>query len=170
MQHIGYTKKAKGLDGSLKVKIFEEYLEDFARATVLFLEINGKPLPYFIQKVEVQQDLVVQLEEVSDRNAAALVAGKPILLRTEDLLAATEREWVVEGLTYAHLEGFTLVDETIGVIGTIGAIIELPQQEMAIVEHDGKEVLIPLNEQLITHLDESQQLVRLDLPTGLLQL
>lgn len=170
MQHIGYTKKAKGLDGSLKVKIFDEYVEDFAQAEVLFLEMSGKHLPFFVQKLEVQSDLVVQFEDVTDRNSAALLTGKSIFLRPQDILADEDRQLEIEELEYAFVEGFLLKDPRLGVIGTIKEVIELPQQEMAVVDYQNKEILIPLNEQLIEEINETTQEITIDLPDGLLDL
>ena len=45
---IGKTKKASGVKGELKVNIDEKYLEDFLQATVLFLTIQGKNVPFFV--------------------------------------------------------------------------------------------------------------------------
>ncbi|MFK7934861.1 MAG: ribosome maturation factor RimM, partial [Saprospiraceae bacterium] len=170
MQHIGYTKKAKGLDGSIKVKIFDEHLEDFAQAEVLFLEISGKHLPYFIEKVEVQSDLVVQFEDVADRNTAAMLTGKSIFMRESDLLAEEDKQLELEELEYAFLTGFLMKDETVGEVGKIEEVVELPQQEMAVVSYQNKEIMIPLNEQLITEIKEKEQFLIVDLPAGLLEL
>ena len=170
MQHIGYTKKPKGLDGSLKVKIFDEYLEDFAQTEVLFLEINGREIPYFIEKVELQKELVVQLEEINDRNAAAQLVNKSIYLRNEDIIADEERQLEVAELAYAHLVDFLLTDTELGEVGKIAEVIEMPQQEMAVVNYHEKEVLIPLNDQLIQGIDTAARVVTVQLPAGLLEL
>jgi 16S rRNA processing protein RimM len=44
----------------------------------------------------------------------------------------------------------------------------MPQQEMAFLDYRGREVLIPLNEQLIISIDETQKHILMDLPEGLL--
>jgi len=61
-------------------------------------------------------------------------------------------------------------DKTHGVLGEIKEIIEYPQQEMAAIIIKEKEVLIPLNEQLILEIDEEKKLISMDLPEGLLNL
>mgnify|MGYP003841375859 CR=1 FL=1 len=48
---------------------------------------------------------------------------------------------------------FTLVDAEIGELGKIEDVIEFPQQEMAVISHNEKEVFIPLHESLIEKLN-----------------
>lgn len=170
MQHIGFTKKAKGLDGSIKVKIFDEFVEDFVQAEVIFLTIGGKEIPYFIEKIDLQSELVVQLEDVTDRNTAAQLSSKSIYLREQDILADEKRQLETEELAYAYLTNFLMVDEVAGEIGEIEEVIELPQQEMAVVNYKNKEILIPLNDQLITEIDKNHQQIKVALPDGLLEL
>lgn len=63
-----------------------------------------------------------------------------------------------------------LVDQNAGEIGHITEVLEMPQQEMAAVQYQGREVLIPLNEQFIIEVDHATQKVLMDLPEGLLNL
>jgi 16S rRNA processing protein RimM len=46
----------------------------------------------------------------------------------------------------------------------------MPQQEMAFVIHNGREVLIPLNESLIVSVDRENKTLLMDLPEGLLDM
>jgi 16S rRNA processing protein RimM len=46
----------------------------------------------------------------------------------------------------------------------------MPHQEMAVVNHHNKEVLIPLNEELIINIDTTKRLIIMNLPEGLVQL
>ncbi len=73
-----------------------------------------------------------------------------------------------ETLEYGHLEGFLLVDKTAGEVGRIDEVLDMPQQEMAFLQYRNREVLIPLNEQFITAIDERAKKVFTDLPEGLL--
>jgi 16S rRNA processing protein RimM len=94
-----------------------------------------------------------------------------VLLREQDILPDHKREFEFEeeeGLEYEHLAGYTLVDETLGAIGVIDEVLEMPQQEMAFLKYKNREVLVPLNEQLIRSIDEAKRQVIMDLPDGLL--
>lgn len=168
---IGRTRKAHGIIGELKVSIEERYLEDFLKNERIFLDVKGVKIPYFIDKVRGGGELILKMEEVDTRDQAIVLQAREIFLRKQDILPDHLREFEPEEeetLEYEHLAGFRLLDETLGEIGVIDEVLEMPQQEMAFLQYKGREVLIPLNEQLILRIDEEKRSVYMDLPEGLL--
>ena len=164
---IGHTKKTYGTKGEMKVFVEDAYVDDFLGASVVFLEIGGKKLPFFIEEIRESGDILVKFEDVDDKNTAVSFSSKKMFLRDTDLTVAPEE---VTEMKYRYLEGFTLIDEESGEIGKIEAVYELPQQEMAEVTYQGKQVLIPLNEKLILQIDKKAGQVIMQLPDGLLSL
>lgn len=153
------------------MSIEERFLEDFLKNERIFLDIKGIKIPYFIASVRGGGELILKLEEVDDRDAAIALQARDVLLRKQDLLPDEAREFEVEeeqGLVYAHLVGFHMTDVTFGEIGVIDEVLDMPQQEMAMLKHKGREVLIPLNEHFIRSIDEANQRVTVELPDGLL--
>ncbi|MEQ1744165.1 MAG: hypothetical protein ABMA02_01980 [Saprospiraceae bacterium] len=71
---------------------------------------------------------------------------------------------------YGYLVGFMLKDQSVGEIGIVQEVLELPQQEMAVVLWKGKEVLVPLNTAFVVSIDLARKEVVTDLPDGLLSL
>ena len=169
---IGHTRKAHGIAGELKLSIEERYVEDFLKNERIFLDVKGTKIPYFVANVRGKGELILQLEDVTDRDAAIMLQGREVFLREKDILHDSEREleFEEETLEYQHLNGYTLVDQTLGAIGTIDEILEMPQQEMALVPYLGREVLIPLNPHYIRSIDHKARKVVVDLPEGLLEL
>ena len=55
-------------------------------------------------------------------------------------------------------------------MGLIEDVREYPQQFLASIQYQEKEVLIPLNEAFIVEIDKTKKLLILDLPDGLLEL
>ncbi|MFN0215341.1 MAG: ribosome maturation factor RimM [Saprospiraceae bacterium] len=168
---IGRTRKAHGLSGELKVFIEERYLEDFMKNERIFLELKGAKLPYFIASVRGGGEMILKLEEVDNRDTATLLQSRDVLLRTQDILPDHAREFEFEdakALEYGSLIGYRMIDNTLGEIGFIDEVLEMPQQEMAFLKYKGKEVLVPLNEQFINSVDEENHRVLVDLPDGLL--
>lgn len=169
--NIGNTRKAHGITGELKLFIEDKYLEDFLKNERIFLDIKGTKIPYFVANVRGKGDLILQLEEVDNRDTALLLQGREVFLREKDLLLEEERELEIpeeETLEFEHLTGFLLVDQTLGEIGPITEVLEMPQQEMAFLTYQNREVLVPLNAQLIVKVDEKNKKVWMDLPDGLL--
>ncbi len=168
---IGRTRKAHGLSGELKVSIEERYLEDFMKNERIFLEVKGVKIPYFIASVRGGGEMILKLEEVDNRDTATLLQAREVMLREQDILPDHAREYEVEeeeGLEYEHLAGYTLIDETLGEVGVIDEVLEMPQQEMAFLKYKNREVLVPLNAQFILSVDEPNRRVHMDLPDGLL--
>ncbi|MFT4973881.1 MAG: ribosomal 30S subunit maturation factor RimM, partial [Saprospiraceae bacterium] len=73
---IGFTKKMSGVNGDLKVSITDQYLEDYLQVGVVFLKIQGKTAPFFIEKHKVSNSLMVKFEDVNNRNDASPLTGK----------------------------------------------------------------------------------------------
>lgn len=170
--NIGYTKKLHGLQGELKLSIEGRYLEDFLKNERIFLDVKGAKVPYFVANVRGKGEMILKLEEVDSRDAAYALQSREVHLRVQDLIPDHKRELEIEEeetLEYEHLTGFQLVDKTVGVVGQIDEVLEMPQQEMAFLKYKGRDVLIPLNGKFITSIDEKSKTVFMDLPEGLLE-
>lgn len=167
---IGHTRKAHGLTGEIKVSIEDQYLEDFLKNERVFIAIKSSKIPYFIANIRGKGEMIVQLEEVDNRDTAQLLQSREIFLRQQDILTDKERELEIpdDSLEYEHLAGYMIVDQSLGEIGTIDEILEMPQQEMAFLRYKNREVLIPMNEHFIVSIDEKGKVVQMDLPEGLL--
>lgn len=169
---IGHTKKAHGITGEIKMHIEDRYAEDFLKNERIFIDVKGTKVPYFIANVRGTNEFIVQLEEVDTREVAQVLQSREICLREKDLIPDDEREIDVEeeeGLVYGRLVGYMLTDQTLGDIGSIDEVLEMPQQEMAFLKYQKREVLVPLNAQLIVKVDDKARKVLMDLPEGLLE-
>ena len=60
-----------------------------------------------------------------------------------------------DDFTYNDLKGYVVSDETQGELGEILEVNEYPQQFVATVLYQEKEVLFPLNEDMIIEIDLS---------------
>lgn len=164
---IGKTLKPHGVKGELKVSIEDAYWEDFNKTKAIFIYVLGQKLPYFIKQIQdANNATILKLEGIDSKEMALSLSSMPIFMRDADISV----EIIEEGLEYGFLEGFYIIDKTLGSIAKIEEVIELPQQEMAVVIYENKEILIPLNEHLIIEIDEKLERVLMDLPEGLLVL
>lgn len=73
-----------------------------------------------------------------------------------------------EDASLLGLMGWSVWDKSAGDIGTIEEIQELPQGFILTVQNEKESFLIPLVEEWITSIDESQQRISMELPEGLL--
>lgn len=164
---IGFTKKTHGAQGELKVSIKDEYLEDFVNAEAVFIQVQGKPLPFFIENLRDAGDILLKLEEVDSPAAAKELTSKELYMRETDLKVAVA---VSPIHVFEQMVGYELADETTGPIGNIISVETLPQQYLAIVSYQEREVFIPLHANLVAAVDHQGKKITLRLPDGLLEL
>jgi len=162
---IGYTKKLYGVKGGIRVQIKEEYFDSFAESKVLFLKIDGRKIPFFIQNIIDSPPLRVLFEDHTDRTTAQALTGKEIFLPSDQIIQPDS-----PSTDLTTLEGFSMEDSIRGSIGKIRELQEYPQQIMAIVEVEDKEILIPLHEHLIDRIEMDSQTIFVSLPDGILEL
>ncbi len=163
---IGYTKKAHGVKGAIRVSIKDQYLATFEEIDVLFLALKGRNIPFFIESKVFETPYRVTFEDHTTREAIEPLTGKEILVQKDKLIL----EETPDDLIYGAYIGYLIVDNTEGEIGTIRDIQEFPQQEMAFVLYQNKEILLPLNEYLIESIEEDSKTILVNLPEGLLDL
>ncbi len=165
---IGFLGKTHGLKGELKLKIDELFIDDFEEAEVIFVKIKGQYTPLFVESIRASDNPIIKFEETDTKEAAATYQHQPFFLRASDVTVLIEEE-VLE-LVYQYCEGFTVIDDELGKLGTIEAIESYPHQEMALIKYRKKSVLIPLNQYIITNIDEANKIVYVALPEGLLDM
>ena len=167
---MGFTRKPFGVNGQLKLKIEPTYLMDVLKADVLFVEIDGQQVPYFIDNFNTTGDLVVLFEEVESREKAAKLVSRPVYLRPADILPPEEKEASLETANSPQYLNYQIEEKDLGPIGPIVRIEEFPQQEMAFVEYQGREVMIPLHPSFVVEENREKKVLVLELPEGMLEI
>ena len=162
--YIGYFTKTKGLKGEVQIYFEFEAYEDLD-LDVLFVDMNGKMVPFFVasHKLYTNQTGLFFFDDIDHIDKAQALVKKKIYLPLSKMPERDEDE-----LSYQDLEGYTAIDETQGELGEIIAVNEYPQQFVATVLYQEKEIMFPLNEDLIIEIDEENQTLLVDLPEGLL--
>lgn len=159
---IGKALKTHGYKGHLKVFIDEFYMQDFEDIKVVF--INN--LPYFITSKDINSDsqAIILLEDIDNKEKAHPLQGKEIFAKDDDLSE------ILDGDEYDHLVGYEITDKTIGNIGKIESIVEMPFQFLAKIIRHKKEILIPMNDDFILNINEQKKIVEMNLPDGFLEI
>src|ERR1700712_3307439 len=163
---VGSVLKTKGLKGEMQLYVDFDNLADID-FNALFIEIGGKLAPYFVESIKYQQKnaAYLYLEDVDTIEKASVLVKKDIYLPNK--LKPKKKK---SDFTLKDLKGFTAVDENEGELGQITAIHEYPQQLIAAVTYKDCEVLFPLNEDTIMGIDVVKNIVKVDLPDGLLDI
>ena len=164
--YIGYITKTKGLKG--EVQLYFEYDEPgLLELDVVFADINGKMVPFFVSVYKMQPNNTcnIYFDDIDHIDKAQPLLRKKIYLPLSKMPDRSEDDF-----HYNDLKGFIVTDETIGELGEIIEINEYPQQFVATVSYQNKEVMFPLNEDMIIEIDEDEGTLLVDLPDGLLDI
>jgi len=162
---IGSIIKTRGLKGELQLYVDLENL-DTINFTAVFIDIAGKLVPYFVQSVKYQKNTAwLFLEDVDTIEKASKLVKKDVYLSNKLKPKKKKNEF-----TLKDLKGFIAIDEHEGELGEILEIQELPQQFIATINYQNREVLFPLNETIIKGIDLEGGEVYVDLPEGLLDI
>ena len=148
--------------------MIEERLTSYVqRGSFVFFDIDGSRVPFQVASVEEGQHFVISLEDVDGRQESDKLTGKEIWVPLEQIKPRHQKS---PRNIKAKWEDYTIHDKKTGVFFPIIRTEEFPQQLMAIVETNGKEMMIPLHDQLIVEIDKEQKIIRMEIPEGLMEL
>lgn len=157
----GTVDKTHGTKGELRITLStDKPFKEWA-----FLEIQGKPVPFYIQSIQNTFDdgALLRLRDVDTVEKASAYVGYI-------LLAPKGKRKKSEVYAEDDFTGFKLIDENLGEIGIVETIEEYPNQLLIKTQYKGEEVLIPAVEAFILEVNEAKQTIYLQLPEGLLEI
>lgn len=166
---IGFVQKTHGVGGQLRIDVKDLFWEDFLETEVLFLEVAGRKTPFFVDNIKTGNLLLIKFEDVDSREEANGLTNRAAFMRESDIAQKEETDIVLEDM-FSLLPGYMIVAESGEEIGNIKQVLEFPQQIMAVVDYEGKELFIPLNDVFIKGIDQEHKAILMELPEGLLDL
>jgi 16S rRNA processing protein RimM len=164
---IGRVAKVHGLRGEVNVVLDVDYPEDYEGLEHLFLEQKGRLVPFFLEHFVLQPGgkALVKFEDLNSLDQVESLVGLEIFLPLSELPQLEDDQY------YFHeLIGFEVIDENLGLIGPVEIIYDLETQDLLGVTHQGKEVLIPIQDGIILKVDKAAKKVYCQLPEGLLDI
>ena len=162
---VGRVIKPHGLKGEVQVLLDVDYPEEYEDMESVFLAIKGELLPYFIERIKITTNVVIVKFDGIDNSEAALKLKNAVLYLPENLLPELEED----GYYFHELVGFEVIDAEKGNIGKVITVYSLPAQNLLAIEHKGKEVLIPMADEILQVVDKEKKQIQVNLPEGLLE-
>lgn len=143
---------------------FKGYL---TKGTFIFFELNGSKVPYQVIETDDSNHFVILLEGVNNKKDSDLLSGYNIWIPIESVKSRHLR-------SPKNIPGkwheYRIIDEGTKLSFDILRVEEYPQQLMAIINIENKEILIPLSDQLISSIDKENKIINMIIPNGLLDL
>src|SRR6185437_14364893 len=134
---VGKIVKIHGQKGEVNALLEVEHPEKISKKESFFVEINKKLVPFFVQRCSINgSKAIIKFEDIdSPESAQALVKA---------VLYLPEEEYTPDENSLLQIEGYLVVDETLGELGKVKEIYETPGQDLLSMTYKGKDVLIPV--------------------------
>lgn len=164
---IGTITKIHGVGGEV-LFCFTDDVFDRAGIDYLFLEIDGLPVPFYIEGYRFKGSgrVIVKFEDINTAEAATELCGADVYFPKSEVV-----ENDGEPLSWTYLAGFKVFDEQAGYLGEVASVNDSTTNILLTVQREkGGDVLIPLHEDFVTACDEKERRLTLRLPEGLLTL
>jgi 16S rRNA processing protein RimM len=164
---LGHIAKVHGLHGEVGIVLDVDYPEDYEDLKHVFVEQKSRLVPYFLEHFVVSHSnkVLAKFEDHDTVEDAEKLVGSTLFLPLSQLESLPEDQYY-----YHELIGFGVIDESLGEIGEVKVIYDLETQDLLGVDHKGKEILIPIQDQIIQKVDKAAKKVYCHLPTGLLDI
>jgi 16S rRNA processing protein RimM len=162
---LGRISKVHGFEGAVTVKLEKTFIENIPDMESVFLEIEGKPVPFFIQESDYPGGDILRLifdgydtfEKVNEFTGCRIFLTKGDKKRPGSDIR-----------TFCNYK-VCLPDSSL--VGTIRELFENPGQWLLEINTPaGKELLIPFHEDLIVLIDKRKKIIIMNLPEGLTDL
>jgi len=167
---LGYFIKTHGLRGHLVAHFDVDDTAAYTKLKTVYLTLASAPnklVAHEVEKVQPQANnrVLLKLRGIDRIEEAEPLRGAQLHLPLTQLPELNDDQF------YFHdVIGFTVVDETLGELGTVENFYELPQQDMLAMRYQGQEVLIPVVDELVSHADQEKKEIYVNLPEGLLDI
>lgn len=153
--------------GEVSVKLDTDEPEEYTEMESVFVEYDGNLVPFFITKSSLQKSslLRVKFEDIDDEDAAEDLVGCKLYLPLELLPQLEDDQF------YFHeVIGYEVEDIRFGKVGTLQGVNDNSPQPLFVIDRQGKEVLIPLNDHFLHSIDKPNKKIIVDTPDGLIDL
>ena len=166
---LGYVTKAHGLHGEVRIFLDVDFPEVYNNLESVLVAYKNAPqtlVPFFIDTLRLSGNTaLVHFEDVDTIDQAEDLREAQLYLPLETLPKLQPGQFY-----YHEVIGYTIVDQKAGTLGTIREIHALAGQDIIAMDYQGKEVLIPVNDDIVGTADHTQQLLHVSLPEGLLDI
>lgn len=165
--YLGRIVSKFSFKGEVLIKLDTDEPESYLEMESVFVEYDNNLVPFFIEKSNLQKSnlLRVKFEEVDSEEDAEDLIKCDLYLPLNLLPELNEDQF------YFHeVIGFTVEDANYGTVGTLTGINDTTAQALFEIEKDGKQILIPMNDEFLLKVDKKNKKIHVKTPEGLIDL
>ena len=160
---VGKVVKAHGVRGALKLLAYGETLGEMEAGEKLVSIEGGAKRQLTLLSLRAQKRAwIAQFEEICTREQAEALTGNDIFVDKDRLPGLPSGEYY-----HFQLIGLSVETKQGKGLGTLRAVLQTGSNDVYVVENEGKELLVPAIEEVISEVDLLNGKLIVDLPEGL---
>ncbi|MGM0635759.1 MAG: ribosome maturation factor RimM [Bacteroidota bacterium] len=165
--YLGKIVSKYSFNGEVLIKLDTDEPHSYENTESILIELGSKLIPFFIEKSSLHKSslLRARIEDVVTEQDADELISASVYLPLSQLPKLEENQFY-----YHEIIGFSAVDNSYGKIGVIKGVNDNTPQALFEIEFEGKEVLIPVNDQFISKIDKAQKVFYFNTPPGLIEM
>lgn len=165
--YLGKIVSKYSFKGEVLVKLDADEPEIYENMESVFVSIRNNLVPFFIDKCRLHKSALLRIdfEEVKDEDAADRIMGAELYLPLTALPKLEGNKFY-----YHEIIGFTVSDAIHGDIGLITGVNDTTSQALFEIDKKGKQLLIPVTDEIITKVDRATKTIFVSTPEGLIDL
>ncbi len=165
--YLGTIVKKYSFKGEVLAKLDTDDPEYYENLESIFVEVRGKLIPFFVENSQLHKSNLLRLkfEDIDSE------PDSESILKCDIYLPLSALPTLVGNNFYFHeVIGFTIEDTNFGKVGIIKGVNDATAQALFEIDNDGKEVLIPVNDDIIKKVDRDKKTILVETPEGLIDL
>jgi 16S rRNA processing protein RimM len=163
---LGRITKLSGYEGAVAVKLEKIFSENIPKMESVYLEIEGRLVPFFISDLEYSGADILKLKFESYNTIEKVneFIGARVFLTT--IVPVQD-----ESVNFQNFHGFQVFNQDNVLVGEIADVIPNPGQLLLSVNSgENKEILIPFHEDFILNVNKRKKIIVMNLPEGLIDI
>lgn len=165
--YLGKIVSKFSFKGEVLAKLDTDEPEQYIEMESVFVDFNKNLVPFFLERAKLHKStlLRIKFEDVDTELDADDLIGAQLFLPLSLLPKLEDDKFY-----YHEIIGFTVIDTQFGEVGKIVKINDQTAQVLLIIDRNGKDVLIPLNDDFILNIDKVKQQFHVNTPEGLIDM
>ena len=162
---LGYIQKTHGLKGGVTAFIDADDPEFYRNLESVLLNEEGSLVPFFISNISIsKQQAQLTFEDINSIDEATELVGSELWLPLEVLPKLEEGQFYYHDLIgYDFYDGDTL-------LGKVTQVYQMSRTNLLAVDHEGTEVLVPMQEDIMGQVHSKEGKIVGALPDGLIDI
>lgn len=161
----GHIKKCYDHKNEVLVEINESSPQSFDEGDFLFLYLFGQYIPFAIlhTRKRSSNSIIIQFKAKLQKHLAPSLPNTKVYLLKENYSIA-------ENNSFESFSGFLLIDQNNNPVGKIIKVHQYPGHYNFELYIQGKEILVPVNEELMLDINKDSKEIKLQIPEGLIEM